>query len=155
MDNDLKKYIKMIVIIGVIIGIILGIYYLYVYFFVDKDEYVEVEQYEANQYYPVYITEDQMANIYLSDFNNLITNNLDAAYQKLNKDYREKKFGSINNFKNYISSLGNISIKSFAIKNSNGFEYFYIYDTNNNLYIFKTDGVMQYEIFFDENTVEI
>lgn len=155
MDNDLKKYIKMIAIIGIIVGIILGIYCLYVYFFGDKDEYVEVEQYEANQVYPVYITEDQMANIYLSDFNNLMINNPEKSYEKLNKEYREKKFGSINSFENYINSLRNVTIKSFATKNSKGYKYFYIYDTNNNLYIFRTKGVMQYEVFLDEDTVEV
>ena len=125
------------------------------HFFGDKDEYKEVEQYEANQVSPVYITEDQMANIYLNDFYSLITTNIDKAYEKLNKEYREKKFGSITSFKNYVNSLGNVAIKSFATKNSNGYEYFYIYDTNNRLYIFRTKGVMQYEVFLDENTVEV
>lgn len=155
MENDLKKYAKLIVIIGVIVGILVGIYYLYMHFFGNKDEYKEVEQYEANQVYTIYITEDQMANIYLSDFYSLMTTNIDKAYEKLNKEYREKKFGSINSFRNYINSLGNVTIKSFATKNSNGYEYFYIYDYDNNLYIFKTAGVMQYEVFLDEFTVEV
>ena len=155
MKNDIKKYVSLVVILSVTIGVLFGIYYLYTSYVNKKNEYKEVEQYEANQVFPVYITKDQMANIYLSDFASIMMTNPAQADNLLNKEYREKKFASVDNFRNYIKSIGTPSIKSFAIKNSNGYEYFYIYDTNNNLYIFRTKGVMQYEVFLDETTVEV
>lgn len=157
MEKGIKDYIKIFIIIGIIFAIFISIYIIYNSYVNKKDDYKIAEKYEVNEVLPVYITEDQMAKIYLADFKSYLYSKLDEAYNLLNKEYRETKFGSVQNFKNYINSieLSTISVKSFAIKNSGGYEYFYIYDNNDRLYIFKTKGVMQYEVYLDETTVSI
>ena len=121
-----------------------------------KDEYEQyLKKYKVNEYIPVYISDEEMAKIYLNDFLYQIAYDMDNAYELLDEEYRNKKFGSIDNFIDYINSLEYQSFKLKSYYKSNDGTIFKAYDANDNLYIFKVNGVMQYKVYLDDYTVEI
>lgn len=119
------------------------------------DEYLK--NYKVNEYIPTYVSDEDMAKIYLKDYIHNMFYDIEAAYDSLDTEYKNKKFGSLDNYKKYVYSLDNTSyvVSSYYKKDKNGYIYFGVYDTFGNTYVFKTKGVMQYSVFLDEETVEI
>ena len=127
----------------------------------DEKTYEEIiEKYDANQFIPIYVTESDMANKYLNDFKNLMLYDLEEAYSVINKEYREKKYGSFEIFKNniideYSKLFYSMSVKEYSIIKKGDYKYYYIRDSRNELYIFKELSIMNYEVFLDDYTVEV
>lgn len=154
-----KKYN---VITFIIIFILILFSILIVYKFNKKDnknyeeEFNYLKNYQDNEYMPIYINDESMAKIYFNDYKFYLINNIDEAYDLLNPNYRDKRFPSINAFKEYVNNLDlNITIDSYEKKELNDKIVFYLYSENKLIIIFSTEGVMQYEVYFDENTVAI
>lgn len=128
---------------------------IYTESYLNGKEYImNPKKYGVNEYSPVNITTEQMANIYLNDFKYNLYNDINYAYQLLNDEYREKKFGSIEAFTNYINGLDNknMIVDRYIEKDA---DIIMVYTKDNNLYIFKIISVMEYEVFLDDYTVEI
>lgn len=124
----------------------------------DKDnEQVFLKNYKVNEYIPVYVTDEDMAKIYFNNYIYVMYSDINKGYNLLDEDYRNKRFGNIENYKNYIKSLNNLSYKidSFYIDDSGENKIYGVYDTNGNIFIFKTNGIMQYTVYLDDYTVEI
>lgn len=153
-----KINFKSIIIILIAIIVLVSIYFL-LNQFLEKDEegYEYLKNYEVNEYIPTYVSDEDMARIYLNDYINNVRYDVEKAYDLLDEEYRNKKFGSLENYKSYVNSLQTTTYKlSTYYKNSkNGYIFFGVTDQNSNLYIFKTKGVMQYSVFLDDYTVEI
>ena len=98
-----------------------------------------------------------MARIYLNDYINNMYHNVEAAYNLLDEEYKNKKFGSLDNYKNYVNSLSynSYNLARYYKKNIDGNIVFGVYDENNNFFGFKTNGVMQYTVYLDDYTVKI
>lgn len=161
---DLKNNRKLI-----ISCVILIIIFLLIYYFVsnnkkiDSSDYYEepvIDKYEANMIIPVYMTEEDIVKKYLNDYKNNVISNVNDAYFSLNKEYRNKKFGSLEKYKEYINkylSLATYSMEvdSYNVTNSNGKRVYNVYDKSGNRYIFKENSIMNYEVYLDDSTVEI
>lgn len=148
-----------IVIIAIISIIICTVIYLVIDYF-NKNEQKEInfiKNYEINEFIPTYISDEDMARIYLNDFVNTMFLNTEYAYTLLDEEYKMKKFGSYENFENYVYSLeySSYNILKYYKKEKKGYTIFGVYDKNNNLFVFKTKGVMQYSVYLDDYTVEI
>lgn len=122
----------------------------------DESENYATKNYGVNEFIPEYVTENDMARIYLNDYLNIVNSDVNKGYSLVNEEYRNKKFGSVDKFREFILSL-NISYEAarYRVYFSEDYKVFEIYDKNNNLYIFKIKGVMQYQVYFDETTVKI
>lgn len=153
-----KAGLRNIIIFGVILIIFTGIYLI-----IDKllnnenDEQVFLKNYEVNEYIPVYVSDEDMAKIYFNDYIYTMYSDIEKAYNLLDENYRNKKFGNVENYRNYIKTLNNLSYKvdSFYIDDRSKNKVYGVYDTNGNIFIFKTNGVMQYSVYLDNDTVEI
>lgn len=153
-----KPELKNIIIFGCIL-----LFFTVIYIIIDKvvnnetDEPIFLKNYEVNEYIPMYVSDEDMAKIYLNDYIHIMYSDVNKAYTLLDENYRNKKFGSIENYKNYIKSLTNLSYKvdSFYIDDRGKNKIYGVYDTNGNMFIFKTNGIMQYTIYLDDYTVEI
>ena len=164
MINDDGKKVKIIVII-ISFFLILGLLLIGFFLLNGKDnkdakkdmDIVYIKNYKVNEYIPVYISDEDMASIYLNDYINNITYDISSAYKNLNVDYKNKKFPSIDDFKKYVSKLdySKLRAKKYAVVKRNGFDYYFVYDLADNEYIFKTNGVLQYELYLDQDTVDI
>ena len=122
----------------------------------NTDEYGRyLKNYKVNEYIPVYISDNEIAKIYLNDFLYLMSYDVERAYELLDDEYKTKKFGSLDGFINFVNSLDYESYEIDRYYKSRNGSIIGIYDVNNNLYVFKTSGVMQYKVYLDDYTVEI
>lgn len=156
-DNGLKKYFPFVIIIIVILCII------YLPNLLKRDKYdlnsgrnvknIVKDKYKANEYISIYVDDEQMSKKYLNDFLSNVFNDLDASYNLLNKEFREYKFGGLTKYREYIESLNlsfSTSVFKYSTYESQGFKYYDLYDKNGHRFIFKTNGVLQYEVFFED-----
>ena len=119
-----------------------------------------ITKYEANEYLPVMINNEDIVKIYLNDYKNNILNDLEEAYNSLNKDYRDKRFGSLDKYKEYINNFITMStytmeVDKYSVSSLSGDKVFNIYDRSGNQYIIREKSIMNYEVYLDEYTVEI
>ena len=123
-------------------------------------KYEIVDKYDANRYIPVRVTDSDIANKYLNDYKNVIFNDINEAYNLLNEKYRNEKFGSLDKFEEYIdkrlsNSFFSMTVDKYSINNRNGKKFFYIVTSSEDIFIFKENSIMNYEVYFDEYTIEI
>ena len=151
--------IKNIVIVVIIVIVFTGAYLLLSRLIKnDSLEYEEyLKDYQVNEYIATYVSDEDMAKIYLNDYIHNMYYDLETAYNSLDREYRDKKFGNINNYRNYIATMNysTYNVVTYYKKEYMGYIIFGVYDQNGNFFAFKTKGVMQYSVFLDEDTVEI
>lgn len=162
--NNIKKNIKPILICLILIFIVLVI----VLFLNNKNVFNNnklsssyfIEKYYANQYSPIYVDNDQIVQIYLNEYKNNMLFDIEKAWNSLNKDYRDIKFGNIDEYTKYINNFVTMStlsmeVDKYSISNIKGKKIFNVYDKSGNQYIIKENSIMNYEIYLDNETVKI
>lgn len=154
-----KNNIKMVIISVIILFIFTGGYFVLKY--ITEDDTLEYEEYlknyEVNEYISTYISDEDMARIYLNDYTHNMYYDIEYAYNLLDKEYRNKRFGSLDKYRSYVNSLvyPTYTIDRYYKKTKDGYIIFGVYDKNGNFFAFKTKGVMQYKVYLDDYTVEI
>ena len=163
----MENIIKNKRIIFICIGLLLVTFIIYLFTIKDKDilnetteDYTYLKNYSSNEYVPVYVTEEDMAKKYLNDYKNNILNDVEEAYNSLNKEYREKRFGSLDKYKEYVNNFITIStysmeVDKYSVSSMSGDKVFNIYDKSGNQYIIREKSIMNYEVYLDEYTVVI
>ena len=161
----IKKNI--LIIILVLIFVILASYFLVRNYLASKSKYIDSsiseetyemvpKTYNVNEYTSIMISDDDMARIYLNDYINSIMKNIQDSYYLLDEEYRNSKFGNVDNYINYINNLKLYNnVDRYYKKTSNGYIIYGVYDVNGNYFVFKTKGVMQYSVYLDDKTIEI
>lgn len=153
-DNSIKK---VIIGISLIVGFIL--IYLVLNYFFKKESTIDsyLKNYKVNEYISSYVTDEDMARIYLNDYIHTMYSDVEEAYKLLDEEYKNKRFGSIDSYKTYVNSLNYSTyvMDKYYKKDVDGYIIFGVYDRNGNFFAFKTNGVMQYTVYLDEDTVEI
>lgn len=139
----------------ILILVLVCAYFAFDKFFGDKNSNNQTEgfskNYGVNEYTPIYISDEKMAQLYLNDYVSLLYGDIEEAYKLLDSEYKTTKFNSYSSFKSYISASNYVpSAKDYSKSSSDGYLLFKIHDTNDNLIIFKTKGVMQYSVYFEE-----
>ena len=151
--------IKTFVIVGIIVLVFFLSYQLIKKLTTDDSlDYSEfLKNYEVNEYIATYVSDEDMAKIYLNDYIHNMYYDVENAYSLLDEEYRNKKFGSLVSYKAYVKSLNfrTYTLDRYYISSDDGYLTFGVYDNNGNFYAFKTNGVMQYKVYLDDYTVEI
>ena len=152
-----KKNLKVYIISAIIIVIILFGCFMISKLLKKNKEYVYLRNYGVNEYIPTYVSTGDLVKIYLNDYIYKAKYDTEKAYYLIEEEYRKVKFPSISDYKNYIGRyIGkNIKLKKYSIHKKDGYTFYNVYDEEGNIYIFKSNGVMQYTIYLDENTVEV
>ena len=153
MVKFMGKIIKIFGIIVVSLIVIIVIYFINNYDVNKKDYNNYLKNYEVNEYIPVYVDDEEMAKRYFNKYRNIINTDANLAFNLVEEEYRKNKFNNnIENYKNYIRSLNinKVSVDKYYKTTDSEYEVFGVYDTNGNLYIFKTKGVMQFKVEFSE-----
>ena len=154
-----KNPIKYGIIITIIILVFVGAYFIISKLTEDDSLGYEefLKNYEVNEYITSYVSDEDMAKIYLNDYTHNMFYNVEKAYNLLDEEYRTKKFGSLEKFKNYVNSLEypTYVLAKYYKKDIDGYIVFGVYDENGNFFAFKTKGVLQYTVYLDDYTVEI
>ncbi len=96
---------------------------------------------------------------YVDDFVQTAETDVNKAYELLDEEYKAKKFGTLDNFKRYISNniekIYNSSPKSYGGNKKADYTEYYYMDTDNDMFIIrKAENKEGYTILLDEYTVK-
>lgn len=123
----------------------------------DEKHYDSIKYSKYNEIPYTYISNQQLCNIYLMDYKSNMIEHPEEAYKQLDEEYRNLRFGNIENFKKYIKKneerIYNMKLSKFQVK-ENSKEYICL-DQYNNYYIFKETAVMQYSVILDTYTIDL
>ena len=99
------------------------------------------------------VSDKEMARTYLIKYKNMLLNNVEEAYSLLDKEYANSMFTTLEDFQRYVNenynSILEISLNKYSVISG---KYTCI-DKNDNYYIFKENGVMNFSVLLDEYTV--
>ncbi len=119
----------------------------------------EIERYDYNQYITKVIADQDMVNIYFNDYRYYAIYHPEEAYNLLDEEYREKKFGNLETFQAYINQnmdqIFTSSIDSFTVSNWDGGKQYIAIDKEGKYYIFQENVVMDYSVILDTYTVDL
>lgn len=121
----------------------------------NRKEFDYMKNYEVNEYMPVYISEEKMAKIYYNDFVFYLRSDLDGALELINPAYREKRGISKERLNEYASSIIDATLVSYSVRDIEDKKAFFINLSSGQKLVFLTSGVMKYEIYLDDYSVEI
>lgn len=118
-----------------------------------------IEENEYNQFKIEIIKTDKVAQNYLEHYKKLSIQFPEVVYNNyLDKNYRDKRFGSLENYKRYIEDnkreLEYIQITKYFVDAENNETKYVCLDQYENTYVFTTTAVMQYNVILDTYTIE-
>jgi len=80
-----------------------------------------VEKNENNGFQYKNIGNEQLVNIYYKDYINVLKNNRKIAYNMLDSEYRQKRFGTFEKFDEYLNNKSNLrKFRYFIIYRNHG-----------------------------------
>lgn len=96
---------------------------------------------------------------YFYNYKNTMLCDKEKAYNMLDKIYREKKFGQLEDYKKYVEEnyekLKKIIVSKYQVVDSKQSKEYVCLDQNNNYYIFSVDSTGNYTLFLDTYTVDL
>ncbi len=129
---------------------------------INSQQSVLVEKINVNEYNKIIyadITNENMCEIFWNDYINSINNNIEKSYYLLSKDYREKRFLSIDEYIQYINqnkeSFENYKIDKWIMKSYDTYNQYICRNNVEKYYIFNSGDFMNYSILLDEYTIDI
>ncbi len=113
---------------------------------------------EFNHFDTVNVSNGKMLEKYLKKFCQTAEKDINKAYNLLDEEYRNKKFGNIENFKNYVSNnidkIYNATLREFSASRKADYTEYSCIDSNNYFFIIKEKSVGNYTILLDEYTIQ-
>lgn len=108
-----------------------------------------------NTYEEKDITDEDICQLYLSNYKTMMLSNSELAYNYLDNEYKDKKFGELKNYENYIMENKNkISQSELENYKINGSEYICV-DQWENYYVFNINEILNYNVILDTYTVDL
>ena len=173
----MEKYKKIIIVVLIVLIITIGIM-LSLMLTVKDNESIDAtnemqnaqtntnpydrENYEGYEFQTVIVNTVTLARLYLEDIKTDLLYNTEAAYEKLNNEYKQARFPTLESFQEYVEQnrerINSITISSyqrFAKEDGTDGYQLVVIDTNNNYYIFNVTAVMQYDVLLDVYTVDV
>ncbi len=117
----------------------------------------KIEQNQYNKMLYINVSEETAASSLLYDFKLKAETDVESAYNLIDKEYREKRFGNIDEFKKYIenSSIKNAMQNKYQRTVKDDYTEYVCIDQNNNYYIFKENGILDYTVILDTYTLDL
>ena len=122
-----------------------------------KSEIIDINEY--NSYSIRAVTEENLLREYLEDYKQNALKYPEYAYNSLDEEYRNEKFGNIDYFKEYINNrkdtIEKIELSKYKINDNNGNIQYICLDNDNNYYIFNKKSNMKYTVILDTYTIDL
>ena len=170
----MEKYKKVVIVIIIVLIIMIGVMLSLMLIIKENESKNEIQneqtntavyerkKYEGYEFQMINVDTATSARLYLEDIKTDLLYNIEEAYEKLNIDYKQAKFPTLERFQEYVEEnrdrISSITISSYQRfpreDGKNGYQLVAI-DTNNNYYIFNVTAVMQYDVLLDVYTVDI
>lgn len=117
-----------------------------------------IDNKEYNTFEYKFIEDNTIAKEYFNNYKYAMLYSTDNAYKMLDKEYREKRFGSLEKYKKYVkenfSSLKKCSITKYQTEKSYDINNYICLDNFGNYYIFKSTSISNYTLKLDTYTIE-
>ena len=81
--------------------------------------------------------------------------NPELAFDNLDNEYRVKRFGTLDSFKEYVNDNMNIEIEKYVITKADDYTQYMCMDTKGYYYIFRETGLMKYTLILDIHTLDL
>lgn len=124
---------------------------------INLDVKDSIEKNDINIYDYKNISDEDYASELISKYQKEVLYDKEMAYNSLDKDYREKRFGSLDNFKEYAQNniIRNVKLKlsKYQINKYDNYTEYVCMDSDENYYIFNEQSVMNYSLLLDTYTV--
>lgn len=121
----------------------------------DSQNMTFLKNYQINEFVPVYVSEEQMANVYLNDYIQLMLYDREEAYEKLNDSFKKVSFQTFEDYNSYVEDLlresVDFSLKSSSVQSTKNGKVYTILDNSGNSYTFEVTGVMVYNVRINLN----
>lgn len=123
---------------------------------------IEASNIENNDYnkFDFINTDDKyIINQYFSEYQTKLLNNQEYAYELLDKEYRQNKYETFEEFSKYVEdnyeTLQNTYLTKYQIKQFDEYKEYVCLDENNNYYIFIERSMTDYNVILDTYTVDL
>ena len=118
-----------------------------------------IKENDNNKYRNIIVDYKVVANDYINIYKRLALGSPETMYSLLDKEYREKRFGSLDKFKEYVNKnrneIASIVADSYLVNNGeNDSVEFVVKDQYGNLYIFDQKAILNYTVKLDTYTLE-
>lgn len=118
-----------------------------------------IKENEYNKFSFKSITEEDMILYYLNEIKDTILYDIESSYRKLDNNYKQNKFASIDEYKNYINkNLGKIyssKVQKYDIKKYNDYTQYICIDQNERYYIINETHIGEYTVMLDTFTQDL
>jgi len=112
-----------------------------------------------NKYDYKNISDEKVALDYIEVYKTFALYSQEEAYNLLDKQYGEKRFGSLENYKQYIrdnlSEVNNLTIISYLVEGREGERQYICLDQNGKYYIMSETSIMNFSVILDTYTVDL
>ncbi len=118
----------------------------------------EIENKEFNTFDYKIITEAQLISYYIQEYNNSVKYNKKRAYDLIDEEYREKRFGSYENFSEYLNEnkkTNPIVVNKYSAQTKDGVTKYICVDSNGNYYIVNETTPTKFGIILDTYTIDL
>ena len=124
-----------------------------------ENEIKEIKNRTYNNTVHQNIEESKEATYYYETYMKLIKYNEELLYNKLDNEYKEKRFKNVENFKSYISknieSLKQRNIMSYNKQNHTSYVQYVVMDQVGDTIIFNITSPTEYTILLDTYTIDL
>lgn len=118
-----------------------------------------IEKNTNNMYDYTNITDEAYVKDLFNGYKQKLIYNPELAYQKLDEQYKSKKFETAEKFKQYAENNIRRSvmteIKEYQKQKTNEYTEYICIDQNGRYYIFRENGVMNYSVILDTYTIDL
>lgn len=126
------------------------------YFDTDNIEYIEEN--DTNKYEVQEITDELMAQYYLYDYGDKVVNNIEQAYNSIEENYKEKRYPTLESYKDYIQNSEKryqlLELRRYSMQEYEDYTEYTCEDQYGNKYVFKDKNIMNYTVQLDAYTLE-
>ncbi len=120
----------------------------------------EILEENNNVYSGVRITSEDLIQGYINDYKRLSLAYPELLYNNfLDEDYKNKRFGSLDEYKKYISNnrniINSINPASYQVTEQLDYTRYVVMDDNGKYYIFNSETPSSYKILLDTYTIDL
>lgn len=122
-----------------------------------ENKNLEIKKNENNTFSDEQISYEYVSKAYFNAYKRMCLSNPTLAYKYLDSEYKQKRFSSIDKYKEYVEKnkkeLNIITLKEYLVNNQDDYTEYVCKDQYENLYIFKEKSINNFSILLDTYTI--
>lgn len=118
----------------------------------------EIKEKISNKFSFAPVQDETIIIDYLSKYKDAIVNNIEKAYELLDKQYREERFGSLEKYKEYVEKnkreILSYNVVKYKKEDNDNITQYICMDKNDMYYIFEESAIMNFSMKLDTYTID-